>query len=147
MKFRCGMEAIITSSLDARPPAPVYVFPPADRLPPFPALTTMEVKVYSGSLSAPLTNILSCIRSAPALSSITFKYPRLIRTVAEDILSPPWIDVGKWLAWLAMHARSKGGLVVVLTPWPEGNSSWEVCLPEFRKAGGELRVDGGFPRQ
>ena len=71
-------------------------------------------------------------------------YPESIRTAAEDIPdSRLWIDVDKWLARLAMDPESKGGLTVLLTPWPEGNSSWEVCLPEFKSAGGELRVDAG----
>ena len=126
-----------------KPAGHSYSFSPADQLPSFPALTTIEVKVHSGLLSAPLVSLLSRIRSAPALSSITFEYPESTRAV-EDVLSVLWVDVDKWLAWLATSAKSEGGLTVVLPPWPEENSSVEGCLPKFRKAGGELRVDVGI---
>ena len=133
-----------TSSPDIRTPVRhSYAFFPANPFLSFPALTTIEVKVHSGFLSAPLANLLPRIRSAPALSSITFEYPESTRAV-EDVLSLLWVDVDKWLAWLATGAKSEGGLGVVLTPWPEEKSSVEGCLPEFRKAGGDLRVDAGI---
>ena len=126
-----------------KPAGHSYSFSPADQLPSFPALTTIEVKVHSGLLSAPLVSLLYRIRSAPTLSSITFEYPESTRAV-EDVLSLRWVDVDKWLAWLATGAKSEGGLAVVLTPWPEWNPSLESCLPKFRKARGELRVDVGI---
>lgn len=131
---------MLTSLPDVYPPlAPVGAFPPVDYLPPLPALTTMEITIRSGSLSARLADFLSCIRSTPALSSITFKYPR--STPAEDIpTSRRWIQVDNWLARLAMHVKAKRRLKVVLTPWPEGTPGWEECLPEFGKAGGVLNV-------
>lgn len=111
-------------------------------LPPLPALTSVRLEIRSGALSPRLADILSCIRSVPALSSVTFKYPRL-SGVEVIHASSPWIDVDKSLTRLAMEVKSKRSLVVVLTPWPEGNSSWEEYLPEFRRAGGELRVSLG----
>lgn len=122
--------------------ASVGTFPPVVPLPPLPVLTSIEVTIHSGSLSARLADLLSCIHSAPALSSITFKYPKA--TPVGDILaSRLWIDVDRWLARLAMHVKTERNLTLVLKPWPEGNSEWEECLPEFRKAGGELNVITG----
>ena len=136
-------EAMLTSLPDLYPlMAAASAFPPVAHLPPLSVLTSIKVTIYSGSLSARLAEFLSCIPSAPALSSVTFKYSKA--TPAEDIpASRPWITVDKWLARLAMHAKAKGSLTLVLTPWPEGNSKWEECLPEFREAGGELNVITG----
>ena len=47
----------------------------------------------------------------------------------------------KWLARLAMHTKTKISLTFVLSPWTENNLKWELCLPEFRKAGGELNLN------
>jgi len=136
-------QVILTSSPDAYPPlGPSYTVSPTPRLPPFPALTTIGVGTRSSYPSAHLTSILSCIRSAPALSSVNFSYQNMIEPAAEDIpTSSRWIELDKWLARSAMNAKpeAKGGLVVVLMPWQE-DSSWEY-LPEFRRSGGELRVD------
>jgi len=137
----CGVEVILTSPPDAYPSfAPGDPHYPVVPLPPLLALVTMEVDIHLGSLSDRLADFLSCIRSAPALSSITFKYVK--RFPVEDIpASGPWISVDKWLARLATDVRTKRSLTVVLTPWLEGNSQLEEWLPEFRKAGGELKVE------
>jgi len=134
---------MLTSPLDLYPlMASVGTFSPVVPLPPLPVLTSMEVAIHSGSLSARLADLLSCIHSAPALSSITFKYSKA--TPVGDIpASHLWIDVDRWLARLAMHVKTKRSLSLVLKPWPEGNLEWEECLPEFRKAGGELNVITG----
>jgi hypothetical protein len=135
---------MLTSPPDVYPYLTSIAFPPLVHLPPLPALTTVEVKIYWGCLSARLADILSCIRSAPALSSIIFKYPR--STAPENIAtSRAWVDVDRWLARLAIRAKAGRSLMVTLTPWPEGDSEWELegYLPEFRKAGGELRVCTG----
>jgi len=112
-------------------------------LPPLPALVTMEFDVYMGIISAPFTDFLFSIRSAPALSSITFKYPGPNYIVKDIPVSHLWIGVDKWLARLAMDVKTKRSLTVVLMPWSEGNSQLEECLPEFRKVGGELKVESG----
>ena len=111
-------------------------------LPPLPALTSVKLEIRSGTLSPRLADIISCIRSVPALSSVTFNYPKM-SGVEVVHASSQWIDVDKSLMRLAMEVNSKRSLVVVLTPWSEGNSSWEEYLPEFRRAGGELRVSPG----
>ena len=120
----------------------VDVFSPMARLPTLPVLTSVKLEIRSGILSPRFVDVLSCIQSVPALSSITFKYPKWIGV--EDIpASAQWIDVDKSLARLAIEVKSKRTLVLILTPWPEGNSSWEEYLPGFRRAGGELRVSPG----
>ena len=118
---------------------PVNVFPPMVHLPPLPALTSLKLEIRSVTLSSRLADIISCIRSVPALSSVTFKYPKM-DGVEVIHTSSQWTDVDKSLTRLAMEVKSKRSLVVVLTPWPEGNSSWEEYLPEFQRVGGKLRV-------
>ena len=115
-------------------------FPPTVHLPPLPALATIQVEIRSGFLSDDLADVLSSIHSAPDLSSIIFKYPK--STTVKDVpTSRTWIDVDKWLARLATSVKTRRSLTVVQTTWPEGNSKWEEYLPEFMKAGGELRVE------
>ena len=108
-------------------------------LPPLPILATIEIEIFDPPPTDRIATFLS-ILSAPALSSITFRYNYLdIRT---DIVSDAvWKDVDKCLARLAAHAKRDGSLTVVLAPWPAGYSVSEECLPEFRKAGGELKVE------
>jgi len=138
--WNCFYGAMLTSSPDLDPHiGPVNAFPPIVHLPPLPVITSVKLEIRSGTLSPRLADVLSCIRSVPALSSVTFKYPKM-SGVEVIHASSQWIDVDESLTRLAMEVRSKRSLVVVLTPWPEGNSSWEVYLPEFRRAGGELRV-------
>jgi hypothetical protein len=120
--------------------APTSVFSSVVHLPPLPALTTVEVRLPSSNPSTRLSTLLSCIRPVPALSSVT-----LIHTSREVILdSRRWTDVDKWLARVATDVRSKRTLTVVLALWPEGSPKWEECFPEFRKAGGELKVEIGL---
>jgi len=136
------LGVMLTNILDVYPvPAPWY--PPSVQLPPLPALTAMGVTTDLEYLSARLTDILLCIRSAPALSCITFR----LRTPFDTNNFRPsdrWISVDKWLAQLAAHAKAKGkgSLVVVLTPWP-GRSLRRGggYLPEFTNAGGELTIE------
>lgn len=94
-----------------------------------------------GVLSARITEFLSCIFSAPALSSITFRSP--FRIEVDVLNNPLWTDVDKWLARLTTRIQSGRNLRVVLSPWSEGSTIWEECLTEFRKAGGELEVESG----
>ena len=90
--------------------------PPA-HLPPFRVLTTMEIETNSGPLSARLASFLSSILSAPALSSITFRY--LGSNPREDIpVSSVWKDVDRYLARLAAQTKRDRSLTVVLVPWP-----------------------------
>ena len=149
MIFRIQWGTILMSPPDTYPSAapPTGRLPPVAHLPPLPALTTMELKVHSGSPSARLVDFLSCIRSAPALSSITFKYPAWNAVEGIPAASCQWTDVDEWLARLATHVRGRRSLTVVMLLWLEGDSKWEERLPEFRKAGGQLRVDVGVPSQ
>ena len=136
----CNLEVILTGPPDVYSFAVfVNAFPPVVLLPPLPALATIEVNIHSNYLSARFADFLPCIRSAPALSSITFKYPKST-PVNDDPASDEWINVDKWLA---THVKAKRSLTAILTPWPEGNSKLGEWLPEFRKAGGELKVETG----
>lgn len=114
--------------------------PQANRFPPtpLPALTTIDIGFYSEP-SNYLADILSSIHSAPALATVNF--------VCEEWYSGetfpssgPWASVDKWLARMATQVAVKGNIVVTLERWPDGGSAWEEYFPEFRKAGGELRV-------
>ena len=109
-------------------------------LPPLSALTRVDIQLYSEEVSGRLVALLSSIRSAPVLSSITFTFP----VHPSALIYPPtgpWVGVDKWLARLASDCgRSEGGLTVMLKPWPEGNSNWEGYFPAFRMAGGQLTV-------
>ena len=139
----CARGVILTSLPDIFPRVarPTGGFPPVVHLPPLPALTTMEFMIRSRSPSARLVDILSCIRSAPALSSITFKF--LAWHVVGGIPTVPsqWTNVDKWLARLATHVAARRSLMVVILLRSKGDSRWEERLPEFRKAGGQLRVE------
>lgn len=114
-------------------------FTPANNLPPLPALATIEIEVCLETLSPSIADFVRCIQSAQSLSLVTFKY--IGSTPAMDTHnSSSWFKVDEWLAMLATSLKKNGNLTVVLTPWPERNSKWEEYLPEFRKAGGELKV-------
>jgi hypothetical protein len=114
--------------------------PPAIPLPPLPVLTTMRIGLRSGRPSARLNCILSSVRSAPALASITFTseggwYGKRFPS------SGPWVDIDKWLARMTLQAEVKGSLVVIMVQRPEDWPVWEGSLPEFRKSGGELTIE------
>ena len=95
----------------------------------------MGVGIATGSISPRFAHLLSYIRrSAPVLSSITFK-PWNRAAVQDITASQPWIDVDNWLVRLAVQVKIDRSLTVAL-----GYSQWKVCLPEFRKTGSELEV-------
>jgi hypothetical protein len=109
-------------------------------LPPLPALTTLRIDLRLSSPFPRLAYILSSIHSGPALASITFasdggwygeRFPS----------SGPWVDVDRWLAKMALQTEARGGLAVVMTQQSEGGPAWEGSLPEFRKAGGKLKIE------
>ena len=80
-------------------------------LPPLPALTTVEVAVRLGYLTGHFPNFLSCIHSAPALSSVIFRYQYV--TIIEDIpRSRVWVDVDNGLARLAMQVKNERSFTV-----------------------------------
>ena len=47
----------------------------------------------------------------------------------------------KWLARMVLQTEVKGGLTVTLAYWLEDEPVWEVCPPEFRKAGSKLKIE------
>ena len=114
---------------------------PKVHLPPLSALARVEIQLYTGGVTGRLVDLLSSIHSALVLSSVTFTFP--MRHPASVFPPPgPWVSVDEWLARLVSDCgRSGGGLVVMLKPWPEGNSNWEGYFPAFRKAGGHLTVE------
>jgi hypothetical protein len=73
------------------------------------------------------------------LASITFAQDEWCPDI--DFSLGPWVEMDKWLARMAVQTEVKGGLVVILARWPEDEPIRERCLPEFRKAGGELRIE------
>jgi hypothetical protein len=137
-----GAETILMRLADQRPSRTLQANkpPPAIHLPPLPALTTMRIGLRSGRPSARLNCILSSVRSAPALASITFTseggwYGKRFPS------SGPWVDIDKWLARMTLQAEVKGSLVVIMVQRPEDWPVWEGSLPEFRKSGGELTIE------
>jgi hypothetical protein len=113
-------------------------------LPSLPALTTLVIDLCACVPSPHLTHILCSIGSAPALTSIVIDYFdwNEIRH-PSDSLEDAWVDVDRWLSQIAEHAKVEGGLALTLTRWPKGMSVLEGFLPEFRKSGGEIKVDHG----
>ena len=94
----------------------------------------MEIQLYSVQPSDRLAELLTAIDSAPALSSVTFNLFVGLAVFQSDI--------DKWLARLAGERNKAGaGLVVMVGPWPKENTVRKGYFPEFRKVGGELRVD------
>ena len=107
-------------------------------LPPFPALTTVNVELFAGRPSARLAYILSRIHSAPTLASIVFT---LEEWPSGGCLPPGlWNEVDEWLARMVVQTEVEGSLTVILEQRPEDEPVLEECLPEFRKAGGEVRI-------
>jgi hypothetical protein len=55
----------------------------------------------------------------------------------------PWVDVDKWLARMALQTDSevRGNLMVVIVQLPEDGPVLEGCFPEFRMAGGEVKIE------
>jgi hypothetical protein len=99
---------------------------PQVHLPPLSTLTKVNIHLCSNDVSGRLADLLSSIHSAPALSSVTFTFPARHAACAFSS-SGRWIGVDKRLGRLASErGKAEGGLLVMLTPWPEGNSSWGV---------------------
>ena len=99
----------------------------------------MNIVLLEGEPFTRLAYILSRIHSAPALASIVFtseEWPTY-RCFPSDL----WVDVDEWLARMEVQTKVKGGLAVKLVQQPEDGPFWEGCLPEFRKAGGEVRIE------
>jgi len=113
--------------------------PPAISLPPFPVITTLNIALLAGEPFARLAYILFCIHSTPSLAYIVFTSE--VWPSRACFRSGLWVDVDKWLARMAMQIKVKGGLTVTLLQRPEDEPVWEECLPEFRRAGGKLRIE------
>lgn len=100
----------------------------------------VRVEIFECGLTKCLASFLSCIHSAPELSSITLSLTGTGPTLQEFSPSGNWVAVDEWLARMAaMRGKVGNGLMVVLAGWPEGNMDWRKYFPEFRRAGGELR--------
>lgn len=111
------------------------------RLPTLSTLATLKIDICSVEISDRLEYLLSSIQSAPVLSSVTFAIRGSLPWLA---LPTPdqWVGVDKWLIQLAGERdKAKGGLEVMLSRWPRGNTNWEGYFPEFREAGGRLTVE------
>jgi len=42
---------------------------------------------------------------------------------------------------MATQTKVEGGLTVILSQGPKDKPVWEGCFPEFRRIGGELRIE------
>jgi hypothetical protein len=114
--------------------------PPPIHLPSLPVLTTLIIDISGDNRLPRLTSILCSIGSAPALTSISIEYA--IWKYSQNFPSEdPWVDVDRCLSRIAKHTEVKGGLALILTRCPKGQSVWEGFLPEFRESGGEIKVD------
>src|ERR1700753_1828402 len=119
--------------------APNVVSPLVGRRP-FPALTSLRMIVYSESPSPRLMNILHHISSAPELASIVIKFEV---KASEFTLAPSiaWDGMDKWLACIAKSVTVGSGLVLTPRRRLPAESIPEGFLPEFREAGGEVKMD------
>jgi len=79
------------------------------------------------------------MHSAPALSSVVFTSE--LWPSSGCLPSGLWVDVDKWLVRMARQTKVEGGLTVILVQGPEDKPVWGGCLPEFKRAGGELRIE------
>jgi len=104
-----------------------------------PALTTLEINLQAGDPSPNLITLLSSISSTPALGSITFEH--IVWFIVRPFFQGPWADVDRWLVRVAQQARVQGGLSVILGFWPKGMPVCEGFLPDFRRAGGQVKTD------
>ena len=105
-----------------------------------PALITLVIDLCVSHPLPYLTNILCSIGSTPALTSIVIDNPQW-EPIEDFFLEDPWADLDRWLSGIAKHAEVTGGLPLTLRRWPEGKSIWEGFLPEFRRSGGEIKVE------
>ena len=83
---------------------------------------------------------MSSIHSAPALASITFRSEEGWFRKHVPFLGP-WVDMDKWLARMALQSDIRGGLTVVMVRRPGDGPVLEGCFPEFRMAGGEVKIE------
>jgi len=104
-----------------------------------PALTTLDIKLQGGNPSPQLITILSSISSAPALDSIAFEYDEW--SDMDTSFQDPWVDMDRWLARAAEHTNAQGGLSAIFKRWPKGQSVSEGFLRDFRRAGGQVKID------
>jgi len=103
-----------------------------------PALTTLNIDLGKGDPSPRLTSILCSISSAPALGSITIGNDGRFNIGRSS--QGPWGDMDRWLARMAEHTKVQGGLSVILRGWPKGKPVCEGFLPDFRRAGGQIKT-------
>jgi len=87
-------------------------------LPSLPVLTTLTIDLCVYEPSPRLTNILCGIPPTPTLTCIAVRCNE--RFLAE--YQGRWVDIDRWLARVAGHGGSQGGLSVMLINWPEGMS-------------------------
>lgn len=137
-----GLASILTRppDLDSVSTRLVDLPLPVIHLPPFPSLTRVRVNLGTEDITARLAGLLSSIRSAPELSSVTFSLSDTWSLPRDFPSSGNWTLVDKWLAWVfTTRTMAKGGLRVVLAGWLGGDQNWKGYFPEFRRAGGKLR--------
>jgi len=122
---------------------PWAVIPPPIDIPSLTALTILSIEFCMVNPSPRLTSILCHIPSIPMSTSITMGHAAWPNsdTDTEHAFQGRWVEIDRWLARLARHARVQGGLSVTFVRWPRGQSIWEGFLLEFRKAGGGFKMD------
>ena len=99
----------------------------------------MRVELTADFPTGAVASLLSSIRSAPKLSSVTFSFTGVRSTLQEFPASGSWTVVDKWLARVGSERTgAEDGLCAVMAGWPEDNPNWEGYFPEFRRAGGKV---------
>ena len=81
---------------------------------PFPALTSLVIRVFGRCPSPHLLNTLCSISPAPALTSIILDIRPLWETRSESAPSNIWSGLDRWLVQMAKNTTAKGGLVLIL---------------------------------
>jgi hypothetical protein len=84
-------------------------------------------------------NILHHISSTPVLASIDIEFERT-KTVGL-IHSIMWDEMDGWLARIAKSVTVEGDLILTLRRWLPAGSVPEGLLPEFREAGGKVKMN------
>ena len=127
-------EAMLTIFADTVTRTPIS---PID-LPSFPVLTSLRVRLYKKRPSHRIISVLSFVSSTPALISIDVQPGSC--SIIKPTPSDTWDDLDGWLARVVRHTAVECGLVLNLRLWTFSKSSWEALFPNFREAGGEIKI-------
>ena len=116
-------------------------YPDLIHIPQLPALKTLRIETYAGSISNHIADILFSLHLALQLSSVTFK---LLGELSSKVhVHNTWRGIDSWLVRLARTgAREKDGLKVEMRSLMEDTPAAERFLRWFKEAGGEVHIIG-----